>query len=146
MEQQEVMLQAEKEAEADEKLKYNISKMILKIDKEKEKLGDSLSSGRFATLYEANRIMLGKDLTETIANLTNNKAERKDFEMLARIKKQKFYLRLCLRIQKNFPLENSLLSNLVFIDLAKIYHDKPEAALKAIWGKIPEFMKEEGGN
>ena len=76
MEQQEVMLQAEKEAEADEKLKYNISKMILKIDKEKEKLGDSLSSGRFATLYEANRIMLGKDLTETIVNLSNNKAER----------------------------------------------------------------------
>ena len=55
----------------------------MKISKEKEKLVDRLSSGRFATLYAAESITLGKDLKETIANLSQNKAERKDFEMLA---------------------------------------------------------------
>jgi hypothetical protein len=48
--------------------------MIVKISKDEDKLSDRLSSGRFASMYEAESITLGKDLKETIANLSQNKA------------------------------------------------------------------------
>ena len=63
--------------------------------------------------------------------------------MLAKIKNQKFYYWLCLSIQKNFPLDNNLLANMVFSDPAKSNHDKTEAALKAICEKMPDFTEDE---
>ena len=125
------------------KQKFNISKEKEKVSKHKEKLGDKLSSGRFATLYEADKMTLSKELKETIANLSQDKAERKDFEMLAKVKKKKFYHLLCLNIQTNFPLDNSLLANLVYIDLSKIDSDRTKTSIKAICEKMSSFLKDE---
>ena len=135
-------LEIESSESRDEKTKYNIRKVMIKVDKEKQKLENQLSSGRFATLYESEEITLSKSVKDTIKSLTQDKTERQSMEIFAKTKKLKFYHSLCLKIQKTFPLDNVLSTKLVYIDPAKLEDDKTEDAFREICDTIPHFIKE----
>ena len=72
-----------------------------------------------------------------------DKAEKKELEMFAKEKKLDFYHSLCLNIQKSFPLDNSILTHLAYIDPAKVDHDNTEKAFKEICDRMPHFIKPE---
>ena len=125
-------LDVESSEARDEKHKYTIRKLRSKFDKQIDKLRGQQSSGRFATLYEPEQVTLCKSVIETIKTLTKDKEKRKSFELFARTKKFEFYKDLCQKIQKNFPIDNSLLTKLAYVDPAKIDLEKTESSFKEI--------------
>ena len=125
------------------KHKYTIGKLRSKVDKEIDKLRGQQSSGRFATLYEPEQVTLCKSVIETIKTLTKDKEKRKSFELFARTKKFEFYKDLCQKIQKNFPIDNSLLTKLAYVDPAKIDLEKTESSFQEICNHMPSFIKDE---
>ena len=138
-----IRLEIESAAARGEKIKYNIKKMMTKVDKELQKLKAEQSSGKFALLYEPEQITLSKAVRETIKGLTQNKIEKQSFEIFAKSKKLEFYHNMCRKIQKTFPLDNNLLTKLVYIDPAKVDDEKTEDAFKEICDQMPQFIKEE---
>jgi hypothetical protein len=130
-----------------EKEKYDISKKLEKMETKRRKLEDSLSSGKYATLYEASEITLSKKVKETIKDLTADKEDRKtcvrEMEEEAKLKKLEFYKIFCLNIQRYFPLDNSILAYLVYIDPKLVDNEKTEDAFRKICGKMSDFIKTE---
>ena len=116
---------------------------MTKVDKEQQKLKAQQSSGKFALLYEPEEITSSKPVRETIKGLTQNKIEKQSFEIFAKSKKLEFYHNMCLKIQKTFPLDNNLLTKLVYIDPAKVDDEKTEDEFKEICDQMPHFIKEE---
>ena len=82
------------------------------------------------------QVTLCKSVIETIKTLTKDKEKRKSFEVFARSKKFEFYKALCQKIQKNFPIDNNLLTKLAYVDPAKI-------DLEEICNHMPSFIKDE---
>ena len=60
------------------KEKLVLKKSLDKIKKELKRLEGSLSSGKFATLYESGEITLSKTMRETIKKITDNEKDKKD--------------------------------------------------------------------
>lgn len=124
----------------DEKQKYNHNKRMEKMDKEEEKLRDKLSNGRFATVFEPKQVTLSSTVKETIKSLYQTRCEGQEMEMHARELKLEFYLGLCKKIQQSLPLDNALLSKIVYIDPAKLNDDKTEKKFMEICEQMPGYI------
>ena len=124
-------------------LKIELSKQMAKSVKEKKKLESKHSEGRYAILYEVDNITLSKDLRIKISGLAKNSEEKCELETMAKEKKLDFHHRLALGLQKRFPLDNHLLTQLSYIDPVLICNEKTEGAFKKIAEKMSSFIKPE---
>ena len=127
----------------DAMFKIDLSKEMKKLQKEKKKMESKMSGGRYALLYEVDQITLSKDVKMTISELAKNSEEKYELETMAKEKKLEFHHRLALGLQKRFPLDNNLLTNLSYIDPALVFNEKTESAFKKIAEKMSNFIKEE---
>ena len=128
------------------KEKLVLKKSLDKIKKELKILEGSLSSGKFATLYESGEITLSKTMRETIKKITDNEKDKKDLvrklEKRAKEKKLEFYTHLAENIKKYLPLDNRMLSKLVYLDPLRIEDDKTEKSFRYICQQLPKFINE----
>ena len=86
-------------------------------------------------------------MSKKLKDLTAGKQDRKtcvrEMEEKARAQKLEFYHNLSLNIQKYLPLDNSLLTYLVYIDPKLVSHEKTEDSFMKICAKMSNFIQEE---
>ena len=121
----------------------DLSKQMAKLVKEKKKLESKISEGRYALLFEIEQITLSKEVKIRISELAKNSAEKCELETMAKEKKLQFHHKLAIGIQRRFPLDNNLLTQLSYIDPVLICNEKTENAFKKIAEKMPSYIKEE---
>ena len=125
-----------------EKQKYKHKKRMEKFDKELEKIREKKSVGRFATIFETKQVTLCSQVKETIKRLYDQttRSEKENVEMHAKELKLEFYVALCKKLLQSLPLQNQLLSKMIFIDPYKLDDDKTEKKLLEICDHMQEFI------
>ena len=85
-------------------------------------------------------------MRETIKKITDNEKDKKDLvrklEKRAKEKKLEFYTHLAENIKKYLPLDNRMLSKLVYLDPLRIEDDKTEKSFRYIYQQLPKFINE----
>ena len=126
--------------------KLALKRSVDKVKKELKKLENGLSSGKFATLYESEELTLSKSFREIINKLTEGAKNQKNLarELVKRAKENKleFYTQMAKNIQKYLPLDNRMLSKLVYIDPLKIEDKSTEDSFRFICKQLPTYISE----
>ena len=118
-------------------------KRMTMLKREIKKAEEEKSNGRFALLLEPKDMTLGKAVRETISSMAVSKQMAKDLEKEAKKKKFDYYRSFSSHLQKHLPLENHLLSHLVFVDPHNIDNKKTEKAFRGICDKMPMLISED---
>ena len=118
-------------------------KRMTMLKREIKKAEEEKSDGRFALLLEPKDMTLGKAVRETISSMAVSKQMAKDLEKEAKKKKFDYYRSFSSHLQKHLPLENHLLSHLVFVDPHNIDNKKTEKAFRGICDKMPMLISED---